>query len=226
MQFNPRNVIILLFTAATFNLPQTPVTNEEMEVKEKIENMLQKMYEDKYEIEEEDSLDFENSFDIPETEPVAEKEENENEITYVKEMICVNDDIPIEYKRNAVEFWKPVNSIKTKPLESVKHRFRKVTSLRQLRRWQEQVNRGGTRLQKLKEIASYTLEKFKEGLEKGVIIHDTDITRWALKAQQEINAPGFTASIGWVKRFKLAHNIVSRKITKFVTKKTLQSKKI
>ncbi|EZA53597.1 hypothetical protein X777_06954 [Ooceraea biroi] len=176
MQFNPRNVIILLFTAATFNLPQTPVTNEEMEVKEKIENMLQKMYEDKYKIEEEDSLDFENSFDIPETEPVAEEEENENEITY-----------------------KPVNSIKTKPLESVKHRFRKVTSLRQLRRWQEQVNRGETRLQKLKEIASYTLEKFKEGFEKEVIIHDTDITRWTLKAQQEINAPGFTASIGWIK---------------------------
>jgi len=40
MQFNPRNIIILLFAAATFNLPQTPITNEETKVKEKIENML------------------------------------------------------------------------------------------------------------------------------------------------------------------------------------------
>ena len=68
---------MLLFTATTFNvLPQTPFTNEEIEVKEKIENMLQQMYEDKYEIEE-DSLDFQNSFDIPETELVIEEEGNE-----------------------------------------------------------------------------------------------------------------------------------------------------
>jgi len=50
-----------------------------------------------------------------------------------------------------------------------------VTLLRQLRRWEEQVNRGGTKLQKLKKISSYTLEKFQEGLEKDVTIHDIDI---------------------------------------------------
>lgn len=164
MQFNPRNVIILLFSAATFNLlPQTPYTNEEMAVKEKIENMLQQMYEDKYEIEEEDSLDFENSFDIPEEEAVTEEEGSaEEDITYIKEMICVNDGISIEYKRNAVEYWKPVNSDRPRSLETVKHRFRKVSSIRQLRRWKEQVNEGGDRLQKLKKISSYTLDKFKK----------------------------------------------------------------
>lgn len=49
-------------------------------------------------------------------------------------MICINDDIPIKYKRNATKFWKPIDSIKTKSLETVKHRFWKVTSLCQLRR--------------------------------------------------------------------------------------------
>ena len=130
-------------------------------------------------------------------------------------MICVNDEIPIEYKIEAIEFWKPVDSTR-KSLETVKHRFRKVTSLRQLRRWEEQVNRGGTRLQKLKKIASYTLDKFEESLEKGVTIHDIDIFRWALKAQEDINAPGFRASQSWVYNFKKAHNIVSRKVTKFI----------
>jgi len=224
MQFNPRNVIILLFTATTFNLPRTPVTNEETEVKEKTENMLQKMYEEKFEIDE-DPLDFLNSFDIPETELVTDEDGDETQEAsyYVKEMICVNDDIPIEYKRNAVEFWKSADSVKRKSLETVKHRFRKVTLLRQLRRWEEQVNRGETKLQKLKKISSYTLEKFQEGLEKGVTIHDIDIARWALKAQQEI-VPGFTASRTWVRKFKMAHNIVSRKVTKFVTKKSIKSK--
>lgn len=102
MQFNPRNVIILLYTAATFNFSQTLVTKEERDVKQKIETMLQNMYEDKYEIKEQYSLDFYNSFDIPEVEAVidegeVEKEteeanDNEGETTFfVKETICVND---------------------------------------------------------------------------------------------------------------------------------------
>ncbi|XP_011858445.1 PREDICTED: uncharacterized protein LOC105555999 [Vollenhovia emeryi] len=109
-------------------------------------------------------------------------------------MACVNDGITFEYKRNAVEFWKPHDTGKTKLFETVKRRFRKVTSLRQLQRWQEQVNRGGTRLEKWKRISSYTLDKFQEALERGVIIHDIDIVRWVLKAKEEINLPEYGAS--------------------------------
>ena len=56
------------------------------------------------------------------------------------------------------------------------------------------------------------------------MIHDIDITRWALQAQQQVNLLGFKASHEWVRRFKLAHQIVSRKVTKFITKKALMSK--
>jgi len=108
--------------------------------------------------------------------------------------------------------------MKPRSLNSVKHRFRKVKSLCQLRKWKEQINRDGGRLKKLKEISSYTLEKFQESLEKGGAIHDIDNTRWAFKAQEKINLPGFTASSRWVRKFKRLHNIVSSKITKFITK--------
>jgi len=81
----------------------------------------------------------------------------------------------------------------------------------------EQINRGGSRVKKLKKISSYT-EKFQESLEKRVTIHDIDITRWALKAQEKINFPRFTTSSRWVKKFKMVRNIISRKI-KFITKK-------
>ena len=134
------------------------------------------------------------------------------------------DGIPLEYKRRAVEFWKPDNSVRPKSFETVKPRFRRSTSLRQLRRWQEQVNAGGTKLEKLKKI--YTLNKFEEGVQNNIIIHDIDIARWALKAQQEINAPGFIASRSWIQRFKIAHGIVSRKVTKFITKKVYNQKMI
>jgi hypothetical protein len=213
-------------SASFLNMPQTPTTKTEMEVKQKMENLLQNIYENELEVEEEESLDFENSFDISETNLITDEEWNEAEQpTYdVKEMTCENDMIPIEYKRRAVEFWKPDDAVRPKSFETVKHKFRKLTSLRELRRWQEQVNRGGTRLEKLKEISSYTLNKFEEAVQNGIIIHDTDVARWALKAQQEINCPGFTASLRWVHRFKIAHRIVSRKVTKFITKRTLQSK--
>ncbi|KYM85602.1 hypothetical protein ALC53_04541 [Atta colombica] len=42
------------------------------------------------------------------------------------------------------------------------------------------------KVDKLKEI-SYTLEKFREVLEKEITIHDIDIIRWILKAQENIN---------------------------------------
>ncbi|XP_011169807.1 uncharacterized protein LOC105202819 [Solenopsis invicta] len=243
MQFNPRNVITLLMSDSFLNMPQTPTIEIEIEVKQKIENLLQSIYENELIVKEEVSLDFENSFDTLETNLITNEERHEadqpaydvkeitcaNDIipieykrraveywrhdeasqpTYnVKEMTCANDMIPIEYKRRAVKYWRRDDSVRPKSFENVKHRFRKLTSPRELRRWREQVNRGGTRLEKLKEISSYTLDKFKEAVQNGIIIHDTDIARWALKAQQEINCPGFTASPSWILRFKKSLNM-------------------
>jgi len=75
MQFSLKNVIMLLYIAATFqNLSESPTTNTKGEMKEKIENMLQGMYDDQFEIEQEESLDFEIFFYIPEAELIEEEE--------------------------------------------------------------------------------------------------------------------------------------------------------
>jgi len=50
---------------------------------------------------------------------------------------------------------------------------------------------------------------------------DIDLARWAVRAQEDLNVPGFKASMRWIQKFKVIHNIVSRKITKFVTKKSI-----
>jgi len=98
MQFSPENVIALLYIAATFqNLSQSSIINIEREMKEKIENVLRGMYDDQFEIEQEESLDFENSFDIPEAKLIEEEEwnkqeennEREEKSYYVKEIACV-----------------------------------------------------------------------------------------------------------------------------------------
>lgn len=225
--FNPYNEILLLYVSFTaLNIPPSPVTLEEREVKDKIECMLKETQDKLYEIEEMESLDFQNSFDVPEAEQIDEEEEEQEFETYpVKLLKCDNDGVSIEYKKSAVEYWK-TSSKRLKTLESVKNRYRKVMSLTQLRRWEIQVNKGGSRIDKMKQISEYVLNNFNAALERGIVIHDIDIARWGSRAQEEINAPEFKVSHKWIQRFKNRHNIVSRKITKFVTKKTIASKEI
>ena len=69
------------------------------------------------------------------------------------------------------------------------------------------MNVGSNRLEKLERILVYTLDKFIEAIRKRTMIYDIDITR-ALQAQQQVNLLGFKASHEWVRRFKLAHQIV------------------
>jgi len=88
MRFNPRNVIILLsvvFSALDF--PESPITSEKLITEQKLEDMLKEIYEDQCEIEEEKSLDFLNSFDVPKAEVELINEE-ENYAYHVKEMLC------------------------------------------------------------------------------------------------------------------------------------------
>ena len=56
-------------------------------------------------------------------------------------------------------------------LSAVQHRFRKVTSVRQLRRWAGQVNKGGKYMEKLHRIAEYTMNNFKSAIDAGMITH-------------------------------------------------------
>ena len=48
-----------------------------------------------------------------------------------------------------------------------------------------------SRLEKLERISVYTLDQFIEAIRKGAMIHDIDITRWTLQAQQQVNLLGF-----------------------------------
>ena len=73
-------------------------------------------------------------------------------------------------------------------------------------------------------ISKYVLNEFRSAVNTGRIVHDRDLRRWALKAYNDEGNKNilFKASRSWVHNFKKAHHIVSRKITKFVTRKTLE----
>jgi len=59
-----------------------------------------------------------------------------NYACHVKKMLYDVDNISEEYKKATVEYWRS-GELKLRTINSVKSRFRKVISTRQLRRWEK-----------------------------------------------------------------------------------------
>jgi hypothetical protein len=124
--------------------------------------------------------------------------------------------VSLEQKKKAVEFWQ--SGVRgNRSFSAVHHRFRFVTSQSLLYRFKQQIEAEGTRNDKLKTIASYTLAEFCRAKSMLLPIHDADLRRWAMCKQREVRLDGFVASKTWLWSFKKDNNIVSRKITHFVT---------
>ena len=121
-------------------------------------------------------------------------------------------------KKNAVDYWRNVGG-KQRALKTVQHRYKKVTCKKDLYRWESQVSNGGTKHEKLQFISKNTYEEFLKARKENKIVHDIDLKRWALKYAACVFHDTFRASKNWLANFKMKFNIVSRKITKFVTKK-------
>jgi len=230
MKVNPLNVInLVLAYFHSLNLPNTEKNYKEIELAEHVKEILIDASLEFIELDiiVEDSLCFYEEY----------KEHNarivEDEILHhfldpikapTNECTGDNEEKSFEYKKKAVEFWRSGKKTNLN-IKTVQNRFRHVSSITQLRRWAHTINKGGTYREKIAQICQFTLDNFQTAIEKGLIIHDRDLRRWALQAQKEIGNEDFkfNASKTWLVKFKKAHRITSRKINKFVTKKTLAS---
>jgi hypothetical protein len=125
--------------------------------------------------------------------------------------------ISIEDKKRAVDYWKS-GKTKNLTLATVSKRFRFVYSIQQLKNFEKHIENYGSREEKIKDIWNYTFNEFLKAKNNYLTVHDNDLKRWAIKRNIEISLPYFTASHSWLWRFKTQNRIVSRKITKFVTR--------
>lgn len=130
--------------------------------------------------------------------------------------------VDYEYKRKAVDYWESGKKKKLS-ISTVQSKYKLVSSERQLRRWKQQIIEGGSRKDKLLKVSEYTLEKLKEALQSKLTVHDLDLQRWALQKKFELNMDWFKASSKWILEFKRRHRIVSRKITKYITEKSISN---
>lgn len=222
MLINPLNVIALLvltFNTQRLDIGETDINADEAHLHDVIEDVIKRSAVDSFfDIDQILTLDFLDGDSVVQPQAVGDSEEDHSELDYADVPHCMStpEEVNFNYKVEAVAFWTSGKSSHMS-LSSVQNRFRKVSSERQLRRWRIQVNEGGTKTDKLYRVAQYTLDNLKEAIDSKITVHDIDVRRWALQKKHELNMTWFKAGRWWVWQFKKTHNIVSRKITKFVS---------
>ena len=142
MPINSLNVIQLLLVAfQTMNIPDSEINDAERQLADHFnEILIQAINEfNGVEIVKENTLDF--------SEPYKDWEHSAVEDTYAEwipklnsesdDAVCTRDDenVDFDYKQRAVEFWGNAMKKSNRELSAVQHRFRKVTSVRQLKQW-------------------------------------------------------------------------------------------
>lgn len=127
-----------------------------------------------------------------------------------------NNEFDYEYIRKVLEF---VDNNPNVSFDRLRHHFRKVVDRNYIRRFREYFTRMGTNRTKFKQINEYVFQRFREARENDFEVHGQDLRLWALEKADELQLPreSFVASDTWINRFKNNNQIVSRKITKFIT---------
>jgi hypothetical protein len=125
----------------------------------------------------------------------------------------------MEDREQAVQYWLNNGGKKRYGLVTVRRGFLFVTSERQLFRWKRQIERQEAPLTLTKKTVYDRLYvEFTEARQNECSVNDSDFRDWAINIANEIGISNFQASGTWITKFKQAHHIQSRKITKFVSR--------
>ena len=223
MLINIANVILLLTLAFKNETNwQYPINDAEKELSSHIENLIR---------------DHAMTSVIVDTHTTLELDENE----YWDPMYTADEDyhndvpdentcppeyflLDLEYKKRAVTYWKS-GKRKHRTFESVQNKYKKLKTLTELYRWETEIEKNGTRFDKLHAISLFVRNKFLKSRDEGLPVHDNDLRKWGLKASQELHLNSFTASKKWVDNFKKKIHVVSRKVTNFKTVASSNSEK-
>ncbi|GAV04473.1 hypothetical protein RvY_14743 [Ramazzottius varieornatus] len=110
--------------------------------------------------------------------------------------------VSFDYKKRAVAYWSNTKTKKRRRLSSVINKFARARNCETLRRWEKQLEEGGSRLDKLKWLTNKTTELVRAAKERGEAIPDAAIKKYALQANEEVQLKDFAASVQWVHQFR------------------------
>lgn len=118
--------------------------------------------------------------------------------------------IPLDYKVKVVNIAKHPNW-NLKNLQ--KKGCIRLKSMKDLKRWEEHIKKGGTIIDKYTTIDSWTYDRFIKAREN-LQVTTRNLQQWALAAASQFENFNFKGSLSWVNKFKRNHRIRQRKITR------------
>lgn len=130
--------------------------------------------------------------------------------------------VSAEHVRRAARFYQSSSS-GTRPLTTMTKHFRFFKTQHDVDKLQRFIENEGTAINlenELNRLEERLFATFVQKSEEGVALHDYNLRALALRLKQDLNLPTFKASPRWITKFKKRHGIVSRRITKFITRRT------
>lgn len=89
--------------------------------------------------------------------------------------------------------------------------------------WKRQILEGGTKIDKFNFIDDFVITKFHDARKEYKCVKEMHLRQWAIQASQSFRDTSFCfkASRHWAANFKNRHSIVSRKVTKLVSRRKI-----
>jgi len=87
-------------------------------------------------------------------------------------------------------------------------------------RIREFLEKGGHRLSKLEQLKNIVYTHFRDARDHYLPVHGHDLKGWSIEAARIVSLPSFKASASFLRSLKAQFRISSRKVTKFITKRT------
>lgn len=147
---NPRNIVRLL--QEHFNGPiydyESVTTDDEKKFVIQLDSLIKDAVDAQLFFETSSSLCLEDGNIKPDIYTIDEEFENDFEETKSDEGKKVKVEIDFDYKKRAVEYWKYKGKGKLK-FKTVQNQFKLLKDAKMLHRWEAQVEKGGSRIEKL-----------------------------------------------------------------------------
>jgi signal transduction protein with GAF and PtsI domain len=177
----------------------SPLSREENKLLQHLTNVLSAVAIDEIDdVETKQELDFiDQDFDF-----TSEYEEMERIKTRSKYSIDVMEKI-VEMK-----------FVKGHRFNTIRHRYKLLTQEKEIYRFRDYINNGGTHYQKVFQVKEKLYERFKSARDEFLPVHDLDLKRWTLEIAGELGLTRdqFTASDKFIYNFKKTFKISSRKV--------------
>uniref|UniRef100_A0A915DY62 HTH CENPB-type domain-containing protein n=1 Tax=Ditylenchus dipsaci TaxID=166011 RepID=A0A915DY62_9BILA len=96
--------------------------------------------------------------------------------------------------------------------------------LKKLRQFERGEQRCVDRQNQLRVLCDRLRQQVFDKMTRGIVLHDCDIQAMAIVINRELQIPRFSASLRWVQNFKSGSRIVSRHITRIVSRRNREDR--